>query len=648
MLAVHNDEKEELLERLQKKAILHIKNIRESKLSKDYPEFLAEEEITNKEVEDQLFLLERAIEYLKGFTAQEGFINAFLPQKLSISESTYEEVISSKEPLDIARQAEKLEKRVTEIDRECGALFSQKEFLLPWQKLDVEVETLGSLKVAVLVAGVLNNPPKDWMKKVKEAPLDVETVNEELRRAWILVSYLPEDEEICKKVLAEISFEAVGFEGFKDKPRDSILQIEKKLSNLEVERTSIKQQSKLLSKELNKLLILYDHLTNILTQSKVENLVLLTPKTICIEGWIRAKDYQALEDFTNQFKTASLSKISPEPGENPPVELSNKKVLKNFESITELYGSPYSKELDPSPFLAPFFVIFFALCLTDAFYGLLFAGICLLLMRKVKGDRKLLWVFFAGGIATIFVGAMTGGWFGDFGERFGLSGFMRFRNRFMLFDPMKQPLTFFILALALGFIQVAFGYFLGFVKLVRQGKILEGVAGKLAWDIFWLAILIFGFSFLIPQLQGYRVICVIAAGGSAGLVLFGSGGPSRNIFFKLAKGGFNLYQGFMGTVSDIISYSRLMALGLVTSGLAMSVNILVQLVAKLPWIGFILAPLVFIGGHLFSIAINVLGAYVHTLRLQYAEFFTKFFDGGGEAFKPFRKEAKYILVEKGG
>jgi V/A-type H+-transporting ATPase subunit I len=191
-----------------------------------------------------------------------------------------------------------------------------------------------------------------------------------------------------------------------------------------------------------------------------------------------------------------------------------------------------------------------------------------------------------------------------------------------------------------------FGYFLGFVKAVREGKVIEGIAGKLAWVTFWIALLMFGLSFKVAGLVVLKLPLIIIIILSAMLVLFGSGGPSRNLFFKIAKGMFNLYQGLMGTVGDIISYSRLMALGLVTLGLATSINILVGVMAGIPYLSWILVPLLFIGGHVFSMGINVLGAYVHTLRLQYAEFFTKFFEGGGTPFKPFRKEAKYIIVSK--
>jgi V/A-type H+-transporting ATPase subunit I len=612
-LGVHKDEKSALLERLQEKSILHIKDVRESQLKEEYPELVPQEEITDRETEDKL---------------------------------DYEKTGDSHELVEVCRKANDLESELTECDRTIGALRSQKEGLLPWQKLNVEVELIGSLKRAVSLAGTLTNPPENWKAEAENLPIDIEIVHEKPRMIWLLISYLIEYEEEIKKFMTDVGFEAISFSGTKGKPADVIQEIDKKIAGLEKRRGEIVEESKLHAKEIHKLFIVHDYHLNLLARKTTENLTFVTETAICIEGWIRAKDYQILEKIVNQFSTASVSKVEAEQGEEPPVELQNRKGLHVFEAITQLYSSPNNRELDPSPFLAPFFVVFFALCLTDAFYGLMFSVICLFLMKKVRDDRRLLWILFASGMVTIPIGAITGGWFGDFPQRFNLTGFMAFRESVLVFDPMKDPLLFFMIALGLGFVHVMFGFFLGFIKEMRQGKTLQAIAGKLAWIVFWIAILTFVLSSMKPGLSGLKIPCAVIAGLSALLVLFGSGGPSRSYVFSMAKGAFNLYQGLMGTVGDIISYSRLMALGLVTMGLATSINIMVSVMSEMPYIRYIAVPIIFVGGHVFSMAINVLGAYVHTLRLQYAEFFTKFFEGGGTPFKPFTKQAKYVIVEK--
>lgn len=671
LIAIHQSEKSMLIENLQSQSLLHIKDVRESSLGKDNPDLLAQEEVTDKELEARLLTLNRAIDYLGRFAGAASFLEAFIPQKVAVSEKAYEQATASPEVMELAGESEKCERRLSDIDRERGLLTSQKETLLPWQALDENVESIVPSRSAILMAGIITNPPTDWEEQVKESDLDIEIVNQELHQFYVLISYVPEDEESIKKLFSEIGFEAVSFEGFKGRPADIISQLEKKLHSLDEERQSILERSKEYAEQLQSFFILYDHYFNELSQRQVDNFALATDKAFFIEGWVRAKDYKVLDKLVSRFATAGLSKATPEPGESPPVELENRKGMQIFESITDLYGAPNAQELDPSPFLAPFFVIFFALCLTDACYGAIFAIISLVFMKKLKGDKRLLKVLFASSIATIFVGALTGGWFGDFTVLFPgkFQGFINFKNRILILDPLKNPLPFFVLALALGFVQIMLGYFLGFIKAVRQGKIMEGISSKLSWVLFWVSFPLGGFflskamsqkpagmvtlketifylfsgqnPFQVQFISLFSVTLI-----SSGLILFVSGGVSRNWMTRIAKGAFNLYQGGMGTVGDIISYSRLFALGLVTVGLAVSINILVGVVKDFPVIGIVLAPLLFIVGHVFSVGINVLGAYVHTLRLQYAEFFTKFFDGGGVPFSPFRKEAKYIVVQK--
>lgn len=645
LLGVHIAEKERLLEKLQEASILHIKDIKESSLTTEYPEFLPQEEITDREIESRLTSLNRAIDYLKKFRQDRaGLMEAFLPQKLSVKALDYKKVIGSYELFELSQSANNLEIQLTETERMLGALSVQKESLLPWQGLEVELETIAELRCAVSLAGIITNPFEGWQAEADKLPMDFEVVHEKPRRVWVLVSYLVEDEPQIKKFLTDVGFESVSFTGMQGKPSDIIHSIEKKIAELQKHKQSIIDESIELAKELNNLFILYDYYSNLLSKKKVENFALCTETTICIEGWIRSKDYRRLEELINEFETVSLSKIVPESGELPPVELENRRGVQVFEAITHLHSSPLATELDPSPFLAPFFVLCFALCLTDAFYGLILVGLCLLLMRRIKGDKRLLWVLFASGIGTIFTGAITGGWFGDFGDRFKIEGFVRFKECFLVFDPMKTPLTFLILSFAIGFIQVSFGYFLGFIRALRDRRIFEGISNKLSWNIFWVSVPLFGFS-MIKGLQVCKFVSGSIAIVAAGIILLGSGGPSRNFLYRIVKGGLNFYQGLSGTISDILSYSRLMALGLVTTGLAMTVNILVELVGKMPVVGIVIAPIIFILGHILSVGINVLGAFVHSLRLQYAEFFTKFFDGGGVPFKPFRKETKYIMVE---
>jgi V/A-type H+-transporting ATPase subunit I len=646
VLLVHKSQKDKVIETLQDEEIIHITDLKTSPTNKNYPELTSPGEVTDKDLEEKVNSIEKAVNYLKPYAETGSFLDDLIGQKTAITDSTYKEIVSSGEYMELVDRCGEIEKQRVELDRELASLTSQRDQIHPWLPLNLDFEELTSLKEALSVTGVVDRPPKDFEEKMDEAPLDFEVVNEIRSRLYLIVSYLPAYEKEVKRVLGEMGFESVNFEGMKGKPKDILSKIEKRLTEIEKERDKLLQETKELAKSIDKFFTLYDHYSNILTQKRALSCTLFTRDTIYIEGWVRARDYKKFQSIVEGFETVAFAKIEPAPDEVPPVELENRAAFRPFEMLTRLYATPNHRELDPSAMLTPFFVIFFALCLTDAGYGIIVAALSLLFMKRIKGDKSLLWIFFYCGLATLVIGAITGGWFGDLPQRLPLQAWKTLREKVLIFDPMKEPLTFFLLSLGLGFVQVCFGFFVGFLKTAKQGNLRQAISANLVWVFFWVSILIFAFSNFRPSLAAFKMPSAIIAIASILLVLFDSGGKSRSFVIRILKGGFNLYQGLMGTISDILSYSRLMALGLVTVGLAMSMNILAELAGNFPYIGIVLLVVIFIFGHFLSIFINVLGGFVHALRLQYAEFFSKFYDGGGVPFTPFRKEAKYIMVER--
>ncbi|MBC7362885.1 MAG: V-type ATP synthase subunit I, partial [Candidatus Aminicenantes bacterium] len=199
-------------------------------------------------------------------------------------------------------------------------------------------------------------------------------------------------------------------------------------------------------------------------------------------------------------------------------------------------------------------------------------------------------------------------------------------------DPLKDPIPFMILSLLLGFIQVLLSTFLSLVKEYRAGNKVGAIAVKGGWLL------------LLPSLLAYLVLKqpvfgILTLVGAAGIVFFTS--SSRNPLARFFSGLYALY-GISGYLADTLSYSRILALGLSTGVIAMVVNSLVQIAWKIPFVGWLLAVLIFVGGHLFNLGISFLGAFVHSMRLQFVEFFTRFYQAGGKPFKPFKLENKYV------
>jgi V/A-type H+-transporting ATPase subunit I len=213
----------------------------------------------------------------------------------------------------------------------------------------------------------------------------------------------------------------------------------------------------------------------------------------------------------------------------------------------------------------------------------------------------------------------------------------------MLFDPMTDVMTFFALTIALGFVQINVGLAVNAYKRIKEGDILGALSQPIAWIVILLSLAYMGLfagkvsnPLLNNAVKGVALLFVLF------MVLFSSR-HSRNFIIRIIKGAYNVYNG-VGFIGDLLSYVRLMALGLTSSGIAMAINILTLLVWQIPIAGYILGPIVFVFGHLFSLAINILGSIVHPLRLQYVEFFKQFYDDGGTPFLPLKWEGKYTEI----
>jgi V/A-type H+-transporting ATPase subunit I len=341
-----------------------------------------------------------------------------------------------------------------------------------------------------------------------------------------------------------------------------------------------------------------------------------------------------------------------------PVALSNNPFSNALEGVLESYSMPGKGEFDPAVAMSVFYYLMFGLMFSDAGYGLLMAGVCGFCLKKFKNMeeswRKSITMFFWCGVATVFWGVMFSSYFGDvvnvvsktfFGKEVGIPP--------LWFQPMENPMKLLIFCLSIGLVHLTFGYVLNGVKLLRQGNALGA-----AWDALLPITLIYplvviltgstmflglaGFKFDIPQ--SVSTICLAVSGASMVFIVLTAGRESKNWGKRLLKGAYGLYNILAGWLSDVLSYSRLLALGLATGVIASIMNQLGVMGGKSVF-GVILFVVVFAVGQALNFGINVLGAYVHSNRLEYVEFFGKFYEGGGRKFKPFGVHTKYIKIQ---
>ena len=315
-----------------------------------------------------------------------------------------------------------------------------------------------------------------------------------------------------------------------------------------------------------------------------------------------------------------------------------------FEFVTTLYGRPAYWERDPTPLLAPFFIVFFGLCVSDGGYGVTLAAVSFFLMKKMQpgGGRQLMKLLMMGGISTAVVGAVTGGWFG-----IDQSIMPEWLKSAIVMNPLEEPMKMLNVVFILGIVQVMAGLIIKMVADIQEGRWLDGILDQLLW-VFFLALLVpLGYSFILGGSVPADVAAFCGKGAMAAgaLVVLTGARKNRNPVMKVLGGVLKLYD-IVGYFGDVLSYARLLALGLATGAIAMAINGVAEMASGIPIVGPVAAVVVLIGGHLFNLAVNCLGGFVHSARLQYLEFFSKFFTGGGRAFQPFSVEKRYSITKK--
>jgi V/A-type H+-transporting ATPase subunit I len=648
LIISHRSQASELLEALQREGICQILNAQEATVSKSFPE-LAGLVQKPKDIERMLTRLEKSISFLKNYDdAPKGLAAALAPRTV-IDEHSYNEVISNREIFDVIERCEKVEESMEKTKGEIQNLQNILETLGPWETLDTPVEDISHLSRTKCWTGLI---PVQYLSQAREKINELDAVMQEVgswgnKQACIIVALLENTDEI-QKALRSVEFDAVSFEGMWgtvsrliEEHNERLVQAQKLLE----QQTASAAE---LSRHLLQLRILYDHYSNLLSRETAKSTAPTTEQTVIFEGWVRKHDYKKLEKIVLKFDAAGLTRTLPAEDEEIPVEIENKNIIKPFEVVTRLYGMPKYFNVDPTAFLMPFFAFFFGMCIADAGYGLLMIALLALIVKKMQGDKKLLYMLGLCAVATIIVGSLTGGWFGDAIKQFAPEKYrpvlLAAREKVMWFDPFKDPMIFFMLAVGLGYFQLITGLFIAFGHNLRRREFTAAICDQLMWIVMLNSIVLFGASKAgaIPAEAGniFGYVAIVPA-----VMIFLFSHREGGVGARLGMGFYNLFSTVF-YLGDVLSYLRLMALGMVGAGLAMAINVIAKVSIEIPAIGIVIAILILIGGHIFNMLLAVLSAFVHTLRLQYVEFFPKFLAGGGREFHPLSKDYKHIYIEK--
>lgn len=645
MIVSHRSEAADLLAALQREGIVEILDAPRAMITKEWPQLHVEVR-RSRDLEERVGRLDKAVAFLK---ARSTFKANGLRPRVEIDAERYLQIVSGSAAGEMLDQAEQVASELDQLDAEIENVRGRLDWLRPWEALTIPLDHMRSLHQAVCLTGLLADQHLSSVNEsLEELGGVIESVGRDgLYHACVIVC-LKERQAEAQKILRAADFDPVNFEGMRGTVAEQIEQNRGRLRQLEQDKSDADRRAVKLAGEILSLQVLHDHDRNLLGREKVRASSPATEQVILLEGWVKEQDFNRLGKTVGTFKASCVERIERAADEETPVEIDNPSSVRPFESITRLYGLPLPSSVDPTPFLAPFFAIFFGLCLADAGYGLILVALLAWFIRKVQGDRKILWMLLICGITTFLAGVITGSWFGDavtalIPQQTGIYRILNgVREKIMLFDPMTQPMTFFLLSLGLGYLQIQFGLFIAFVHNLRRKEIAAAIFDQVSWILMLNFLLGLGLSKAgqlprsLAPIFGYGLVV------PALMILFFSG---RGLPWggRLGMGSFQLFSTvFYG--GDILSYVRLMALGMVGSGFGMAINVLVKLVMDVPYVGWLLGAIVFAGGHLFNLALSLLGAFVHSLRLQFVEFFPKFFTGGGRPFEPLRQQYEHIWI----
>ena len=401
---------------------------------------------------------------------------------------------------------------------------------------------------------------------------------------------------------------------------------------------------KTLSAQVPILRTYYDYFYNKAIRSQVK--IGQTERVVYLEGWMR-------EDQINSFK-ASLDKklefdfeeLSVNAEEMIPTATKNNVFVQQFESITNMFSVPSPKEIDPNPVMSIWYWIIFGIMMGDIGYGLAMLVFFTLFIKfkRPKGQlRNLAMIFAFSSIPSIIFGVFTGSLFGftfDLGNVIG-SWFGNPSFSLILLEPVNDPLPMLIFSLGLGILHIMTALVLKIFNEARKKDILSILADGVSWILILLGASFAAIGLIESTLQVMSTIGLVLAGVGALLIFFLNGRSKKGIIGKALSGLGGLY-GVTSYLSDVLSYSRLLALSLSTAVIAFTMNLLAGMVVGVPIVGILLAIVVYLVGHVFNFVMGLLSAYVHDGRLQYLEFFGKFYEGGGYEFTPFSYKLKYL------
>jgi V/A-type H+-transporting ATPase subunit I len=615
--------------------------------------------------------IEEAINFLGSFKKTSGLLAGMVKFKPQVYEQELKEVINNFDYQGFLKGLSELRNHLKNLTQHRERLLQEKHLLAPWRALKIPLDELHYTASCGVLLGVLRtNDYAGLLKNCKEEEINLfcECLDQDETNTYLVILYLKDAFERLEAVLKNHHFNFVTLSKHKGTAQERLLEINRETLVLDDQLQDAKNNIAGLAKEQFRLMSVYDYLANIKKRQAANKNLVLQQFTFSLSGWIKQKDVPRLQrSIADSSIDLAIFISEPGPQENIPVDLENSRLIEPFEFITKIYGFPKYSEIDPTPYLAPFFFLYFGFCISDVGYGFILALFSWFVLKKFKmGSQGLRFfrLFLFCGISAIIIGALTGSWFGNLLDLLAqgnkaLLPLKKFKDSLVILDPMKEPTKLLGIALCFGIIQVWFGNIVAGIGNLKNRRYLDIALDQVPTLTFLFGLTGLGVIFLKLFDKTHLNLFKSASALGALALIATQGRAEKGLGSKLFYGIYNLYSALSGYLSDILSYSRLWALGLVTGVMATTINLISMqfsqiFVSVIPFINkagviktilsVLILIIIFVSGHIVSFLMNLLGAFVHPVRLQFVEFFSKFFKSGGNAFRPFKVETKYIDI----
>ena len=630
-----SEDKERILKELMRRGCVQLRSPETVEDLKDLLGSVKQDSAVLYEQEQRAAKLRSVMELLNPYVKKKGM--AMFQPRARIAYDRYGQQGVADAADGICRQAEENKKRISSLKTELVSLTEEKEALLPWKESDLPLEITSTARCEIAYLFVKKTVSTDTLKKTAEkAGAAVFESGLDNAGSYCLLIFHKNDRDAVFEALRPLGVSKLPLGGKKGTPLEQIAEADRRSKEIEKELAEAENLWPEIAKGMDTLKLASDSLILSMERTKAGGKLFRTERTFLLCGWMPKEEEKKIRELLSEYTCYYELTEVPEDDPEMPVLLKNPKWVRPFEAITEMYALPMPGSIDPDPFIAPFYFVFFGMMLSDAGYGLLLLLGGLFLLKKAHlgpSGRKLVTALAMCGVSTIIWGLIYGSFFGDLPAVVASTFFNSDFELPALIDPLDQPITILVLSMALGLVHTFVGMALSMYLMCKR----HNVFGAIFFVGVWYLILIGALMLLLSDVW-QKVGMVMALTGALAVVLT-HGRKKKNILLKIGTGVLGLYD-ITGYFSDVLSYSRILALGLATGVIANVINILGSLPGP-NFLGVIMLIVVGTGGHLLNFAINALGAYVHTARLQYVEFFGRFYEGGGKAFRPLTVNTKY-------